>query len=326
MKSESTKKNLSKIGLIAVAVIAAIALIVVYSIYQSSENWLTRSTIQRRALPAAQCVKTDCWYQNDTGRIIGDGEVDYIINGMEYFYEKTGVQPFLWVYPFYDEIADSASYWGDREKNREKLMADKYEELFQSDGGHILIALSDSRKFKTDYFWFCYPGENAKMQVMDDEALNILSDCLSFMFEPYSAHPGLSVGNAFVKAADTMMKDQTFISYAVAIVIVAALIFIAVICISSIRKSGKENVAYHKTLRAREEARREEAIADQKQAELEREKYEDELETQYTAVSCPNCGGSGNKIRKGTVGICQYCGTAIKVGRDGKVEFLSNDD
>ena len=42
--------------------------------------------------------------------------------------------------------------------------------------------------------------------------------------------------------------------------------------------------------------------------------------------ACPNCGGSGNKIRKGTVGICKYCGTAIKVGRDGKIEFLSNDD
>ena len=61
-------------------------------------------------------------------------------------------------------------------------------------------------------------------------------------------------------------------------------------------------------------------------AELDRKKYEDELETQYMAIPCPNCGGSGNKIRKGTVGICKFCGTAIKVGRDGKIEFLSNDD
>ena len=146
------------------------------------------------------------------------------------------------------------------------------------------------------------------------------------MFEPYTAHPGLSISNAFVKAADTIMKDQTFQSYAVAVVIVGALLLITIICVSSIRRSGKENVAYHKTLREREEARKEEAIADQKQADLERKKYEDELETQYMAIPCPNCGGSGNKIRKGTVGICKYCGTAIKVGRDGKIEFLSNDD
>ena len=314
-----------KKGLIAVAVIAMVALIAVYFGFKNRESWLTKSTIQRRALPSDQCVKTDNWYQNDAGWIIGPDEEDRLINGMEYFYKKTGVQPFLWTSHIYDEINEAGSP-RDMDKMKEEILANKYEELFMSDGGHILIALSGSKIFPSSYYWACYPGENAKMQVMDEEAVQILMDCLSFMFEQDIAHPGLSIGNGFVKAADTMMMDQTFISYALAIVVVAVLIFITVICISSIRRSGKENVAYHKTLKAREEARKEEAIADQKQADLERKKYEDELETQYMAIPCPNCGGSGNKIRKGTVGICKYCGTAIKVGRDGKIEFLSNDD
>ena len=323
MKHGSTNHNRLKNVLIAIAAIAAIALIAVYSVLGDRDSWLTKSTIQRKAMPSELCEKTNSWYQDETGRLIAAGEEDSIINGMEYFYEKTGVQPFLWVASFYDDLGLNNKL--DRDQVDDMLLEDKYEELFKSDEGHILIALSDRREFPI-YEWYCYPGENAKMQVMDDEAQRILLDCLSFMYEPDSAHPGQSIGNAFVKAANTVMMDQTSKTYAVAIVIAGVLILIAIICVSSIRRSGKENVAYHKTLKAREEARKEEAIADQKQAELDQKKYEAELETQYMAIPCPNCGGSGNKIRKGTVGICKYCGTAIKVGRDGKIEFLSNDD
>lgn len=324
MKSESTYKRYKTIGLISAVVLAAAA-IVVFFVFTNNDSWLTKSTIQRRVLPSDLCVKTDVWYQDDTGRLIDEGEGEYIISGMEYFYEKTGVQPFLWVTSYYDEI----NQYNDLKEGQEaanNLMKNKYEDLFGSDGGHILIALSDSSQFTTSYFWRCYPGGNASVYVMDDEAVQILMDCLSFIYKPDGVHPGRSIRDGFIKAADTMMKDQTFVSYAVAVVIVGILLFITIICISSIRKSNKENIAYQKTLREREKARKEEAIADQKKAELEKKKYEDDLETQYMAIPCPNCGGSGNKIRKGTVGICKYCGTAIKVGRDGKIEFLSNDD
>lgn len=325
----------TKKGLTVVAILALIVIGVVFYIIGNKDSWLTKSTIQRKAMPADQCQKTDDWFLDETGKLtksdgdatgllITSGEEEYIITGMEYFYKKTGVQPFIWVGTFADEINHTA--YLDRGEAEDNLMIEKYDELFGSDGGHVLIALSRSVQFSTSYFWICYPGDNARSQVMDDEAVQILLDCLSFMYKPNDEHPGISIGNAFVKAADTMMMDQTFQSYAVAIVIIGVIILITIICIASIRRNAKENVAYHKTLKAREEARKEEAIADQKQADLDRKKYEDELETQYMAIPCPNCGGSGNKIRKGTVGICKYCGTAIKVGRDGKIEFLSNDD
>ena len=324
MKSES-RKNKREITVLIIAAVLAVASLVVFQIANNKDSWLTKSTIQRKALPSDQCVKTDKWYQDDTGRLIDEGEAGYIIAGMEYFYEKTGVQPYLWGTPIYDKLFHECNSPYDRAKMRDAILSEKYEELFGSDGGHVLIALSDSQITKV-LTWYCYVGGNAKMQVIDDEAVQILLDCLSFMLNPQDAHPGRTIGDAFVKAADTMMKDQTYVSYAVAIVIVGVFIVIAAICISSIKKSGEENVAYHKTLKEREKARKEEAIAYQKQADLERKKYEDELETQYMAIPCPNCGGTGNKIRKGTVGLCMYCGTAIKVGRDGKIEFLSNDD
>lgn len=320
-----TKLNKKKV-IIAAAILALITVGVVFHIVTSKDSWLTKSTIQRRALPADQCQRSDNWYLNDAGNCFPNGEEEYIISGMEYFYEKTGVQPFLWV-TYYPVTYMSATLEASTTKNPTmQLMTNKYEELFGSDGGHVIVAISKSTKVNGIYYWQCLPGENAKQQVMDEEAQQILKDCLSYMYEPASAHPGRTVGDAFVKAADTMMIDQSFQSYAYAIIVVGALVFIAVICVASIRRSGKENVAYHKTLKAREEARKEEAIAEQKQADLDRKKYEDELETQYMAIPCPNCGGSGNKIRKGTVGICKFCGTAIKVGRDGKIEFLSNDE
>ena len=318
------KHNNTRKVLIAVVILALITFGVVISRFRNTDSWLTRSTIQRRAMPADQCRKLDSWYQDETGKVITSGE-ESLISGMEYFYNKTGVQPYLWGASFYDDLQKCNSVF-ERNEMKEQILVNKYEELFGSDEGHVLIAISDSDQFPDRYYWTCHPGGNAKLQVMDEEASQILLDCLSYMFEQDSAYPGRSIGNAFVKAADTMMKDQTFNSYAFAIVIVGVLLLITIICIASIRRRSKENVAYHKTLKAREEARKAEAIADQKQADLERQKYKDELETQYMAVPCPNCGGSSNKIRKGTVGICMYCGTAIKVGRDGKVEFLSNDE
>ena len=74
------------------------------------------------------------------------------------------------------------------------------------------------------------------------------------------------------------------------------------------------------------EAQQAKAVAAQKQTEFNQQKYNDELETQYVAVECPNCGSSGNKIRRATVGYCPFCGTAIKVDQDGMVKILSREN
>ena len=74
------------------------------------------------------------------------------------------------------------------------------------------------------------------------------------------------------------------------------------------------------------EAQQAKAAAAQKQTEFNQQKYNDQLETQYVAVECPNCGSTGNKIRRTTVGYCPFCGTAIKVDQDGNVEFIGRND
>ena len=94
---------------------------------------------------------------------------------------------------------------------------------------------------------------------------------------------------------------------------------------ANIVKKRKIAVAKQKTLQAQEQAKQAKAVADQKKTDFDRKKYEDNLETQYVAVNCPNCGASNIKIRKTTVGYCDYCGTAIKVDQDGYVTISSGD-
>ena len=44
---------------------------------------------------------------------------------------------------------------------------------------------------------------------------------------------------------------------------------------------------------------------------------EDEIARASVAVECPNCGSTGNRIRKGSTGFCQFCGTAIQISQSG---------
>ena len=98
------------------------------------------------------------------------------------------------------------------------------------------------------------------------------------------------------------------------------------IIVANIVKKRKIAVAKQKTLQKQASAQEAKAVADQKKTDFDRKQYEDQLETQFVAVECPNCGSSGNKIRRATVGYCPFCGTAIKVDQDGNVSYMDRDN
>ena len=87
----------------------------------------------------------------------------------------------------------------------------------------------------------------------------------------------------------------------------------------------KEAEAAAKAAKKAEEQAAKEAAKKQAQAEkdktqidFDRQQYQDALEKEYVSVTCPNCGATANKIRKGTVDYCQFCGTAISVDAIGQ--------
>ena len=74
--------------------------------------------------------------------------------------------------------------------------------------------------------------------------------------------------------------------------------------------------------RTASERARLEAEASRERAEYESRRYrrtqlEDEIARDSVAVECPTCGATGNRIRRGSTGFCEFCGTAIQISSSG---------
>lgn len=289
---------------------------------------IQRSTIAREKLPDDDCDPIDEWYQDDWGTWISENsnEEDALIDGLEYFYEKTGVQPYLWITG--EEIGSEYQSEGSLEDWAE----DQYVELFGEDEGHLLIVFREYPDESGDYICTVTPGYNASTVVMDDEAREILLDYIDYYYEKTEYNEGQFFGHALEKAADRMMTKQLTNREIITIVAVVLIAAVVIVIIVNVRKKRKIAVAKEQTRQKEEQAKQAQAEAVQAQAEAETAKtefahqvYNDELEKQYIGVVCPSCGASGNKIRLGTVGYCQFCGTAIKAeGGEGSVAQAAN--
>ncbi|MCR4688218.1 MAG: transposase [Saccharofermentans sp.] len=75
--------------------------------------------------------------------------------------------------------------------------------------------------------------------------------------------------------------------------------------------------------RTRAARARDEAIAETNK--YNRSRLEDQIARESVSVVCPNCGSTGNRIRRGSTSYCQFCGTAIQVGFDGTIQFHKPD-
>lgn len=71
--------------------------------------------------------------------------------------------------------------------------------------------------------------------------------------------------------------------------------------------------------RLQAEASREKAIEENNR--YRRTQLEDEIARASVAVECPNCGSTGNRIRKNSTGFCQFCGTAIQITSSGSIHI-----
>ena len=272
-----------------------------------------RSTIQREALPASKCEAIDEWYQDDWGDWIDEtGEERSVIEGLEHFYEKTGVQPYLWIMG--EEGGDYQS-----EESVEELADVKYAELFGDDEGHLLVIFREYPDSSGNYIVTATPGYDAETQVMDDQAKEILLDYIDYYYEDDDLNEGLFFYKAFTQASDRIMTKQLSLeSLAAIVVIVLVLVIGLIITISIIRK--------RKAAVKKQKAKQAQAEKDKKIIEQNQKKYQEALAQTYVTVICPNCGSRDTSIRKGTVGYCNYCGTAMKADENGTVVIVTGSD
>lgn len=271
-----------------------------------------RSTIQREALPSSKCEAIDEWYQDDWGDWIDEtGEERTVTEGLEHFYEKTGVQPYLWIMG--EEGGDYQS-----EESVEELADVKYAELFGGDEGHLLVIFREYPNSSGNYIVTATPGYDAETQVMDDQAKEILLDYIDYYYEDTDLNEGQFFYKAFTQASDRIMTKQLSLETLVTIFVVVTVLVIGLIITISIIRKRKAAVKKQKAKQAQAEK-------DKKNIEQNQKKYQEALAQTYVTVICPNCGSQDTSIRKGTVGYCNYCGTAMKADENGRVVIIKGD-
>ena len=173
------------------AVIIIIGLLIAIFVLFSTDNAITKSTVNREPLPKNSVVETGyytdelAWIQNPTK----------LTSGMKNFYKKTGVQPYLYIT---DTINDS-HFPSDREA--EAFANAVYSDLFADEAHFLLIFFEYNDNYRT---WYLV-GKQAK-SVMDSEACDILLDYVDRYYYDNSLTDEEFFSLVFDKAGERIMK------------------------------------------------------------------------------------------------------------------------
>lgn len=153
--------------------------------YTSSE---TSSSTVRTKLDSDDVTKTTYYTDEDGGWISSSSRLE---SGLEYFYNKTGVQPY--VYILANGTTTSTSELGSKAE-------DLYDELF-SDEGHFLVVFCDDGE--GSFNWGYCAGSKAST-VMDQEACEILNTQLGIVYNEAETDEEV-FSDAFRATADSIM-------------------------------------------------------------------------------------------------------------------------
>ncbi len=182
---------------------------------------VTASTVEREALPDGAVTETGYYTDEDGSWILSSSTLEA---GLKSFYQETGVQPYVYILPngsvtSTDELSEMA----------EEL----YDELFEDEAHFLLVFCDDGAgSFNCGYMI----GAQAT-SIMDDEAIEILSDYLNRYYEDLSISEEEIFSNAFADTADRIMSVTT--SPLVYIAICAAVIVVAIAVVVVVRRRAK---------------------------------------------------------------------------------------
>ncbi len=156
------QRRSSGIGCITALIILFVFFAVFALMANTSSGGIPQSTVDRTKLDSKYVTKTG-YFEDHTGWITSSSRLE---RGLRTFYEKTGVQPFLYV------VQDINGDTNPSNTEMDAFCAQLYDELFE-DEGHILVV-------SYDYigYWY-YVGHSAET-VFDAEAQDI--------FETYIDH------------------------------------------------------------------------------------------------------------------------------------------
>lgn len=207
-----------------------LAIIVIVAGLIAARPNIQQSTIERSKLDSSLCTKVDTWYQDDINWIHDEKT---LLKGLKTFYDKTGVQPYLWIT---DNINGKAK---PNTSDFETALKSKYSELFKDEGHVIVCFMESSPSVYATYYW---AGSAAK-GVIDDEAGEILLDVIDSKYTSDLSDEGM-FSKSFSDAAIRMMKvgrtTKQYIILAVAVVAGLGIIVGFIFLLKAKRKSDAE--------------------------------------------------------------------------------------
>lgn len=151
---------------------------------------------EREKLDASLCTPIETWFEDHAGLFSFSHEIEEVEAALSYFYDKTGVQPYLITLDNIDGNYDPA--WG----VFDRYLTRHYIELFGEDEGHYIF-LYFAYRDGTYSTWFI-PGLDA-MQVMDDNASWILVDFVDMYYYELPSYAEM-FAQAFINTADGIMR------------------------------------------------------------------------------------------------------------------------
>lgn len=207
-----------------------LAIIVIVAGLIAARPNIQQSTIERSKLDSSLCTKVDTWYQDDINWIHDEKT---LLKGLKTFYDKTGVQPYLWIT---DNINGKAK---PNTSDFETALKSKYSELFKDEGHVIVCFMESSPSVYATYYW---AGSAAK-RVIDDEAGEILLDVIDSKYTSDLSDEEM-FSKSFSDAATRMMKvgrtTKQYIILAVAVVAGLGIIVGFIFLLKAKRKSDAE--------------------------------------------------------------------------------------
>lgn len=228
-----------------IMVFIILLVITIFVLISKGSSNVQKSTKNREPLSGV-VSKTD-WYEDDLGWIRNKRD---LVDGLEDFYNETGIQPYVMMIPYADE------YWNGSTLNPTK--ADEYlEKVYKNkfkDEGHFIFAYFSCRNDSQSEMdgEFRYVSGFAADSIMDDEALKIFWGYFEKNYYNTSLSIEEMISDTFSSTADSIMSRATngwdFAKIAIMVGGVVGVIVVVYLITKIKAKRAKEKEDYTKEI------------------------------------------------------------------------------
>lgn len=235
------------------AMLSAFVVMIILTIAFSIFAGKPQTQVEKLPVTACGLLDYDDLIVDDLGWTTEDGSAGTkaVKQGMEYFYQKTGVQP---MFVLSDKIGNStaSNYKG---SDIEATLESMYKDTFGEDEGHAIFAVLTNDGADNYSYISCLAGTYAT-QVLGDTQKEMLYDAWDRQWVNLNQSEADMVANTFKTAADKIMRKPTHImSGARNVCFIIDIILLIAIVIMVLSRN--------KTKRLEEENRHIEAVNDQ---------------------------------------------------------------